>query len=406
MSRKPPRVPKYSLHKGTGQAYVTLKGQRRYLGVHGSPESHERYSRIVAQLLASPEAETVRAAGPTPQDCTVAEIVLAFWRHAESYYVKDGEPTRQLPIIQAALRPLRELYGRALATEFGPLALKAVRAKLVESGLCRNEVNRRVRIIKQAFKWAACEELIPITVYQAIVTVVGLRRGRTEAPDHSPVRAVADDVVNATLPHLPQVVADMIRFQRATGARPGEACSIRPGDVDRSDEVWVYRPVSHKTEHFDRPRMIFLGPKAQEVLRPYLLRPDDQHCFSPAESEKRRLAENHAGRKTPMSCGNRPGTNRKPRPKRKPRDRYDKNGYANAVRRAIKKANEKREEKGLDPLPRWTPNMLRHSAATEIRKQFDLEAVQSILGHASMNTSEIYAEKNMALAREIAKKIG
>ena len=58
----------------------------------------------------------------------------------------------------------------------------------------------------------------------------------------------------------------------------------------------------------------------------------------------------------------------------------------------------------MDPLPRWTPNMLRHSTATEIRKRFDLEAVQSILGHASMNTSEVYAEKNMALAREIAKR--
>ena len=46
-------------------------------------------------------------------------------------------------------------------------------------------------------------------------------------------------------------------------------------------------------------------------------------CFSPIESEKARLAELHANCKTPLSCGNRPGTNRKKRPKRKARDRYD-----------------------------------------------------------------------------------
>ena len=158
---------------------------------------------------------------------------------------------------------------------------------MIDAGLCRNEVNRRVRIIRRAFKWAASEEMISVSIYQALATVEGLRKGRTEAPDHPPVAAVADEVVNATLPHLPQVVADMVSFQRATGARPGEACSIRPGDVDRSDDVWVYRPASHKTEHFDRPQVIFLGPKAQEILKPYLLRPSDQHCFSPAESEKK-----------------------------------------------------------------------------------------------------------------------
>jgi hypothetical protein len=51
-------------------------------------------------------------------------------------------------------------------------------------------------------------------------------------------------------------------------------------------------------------------------LRPYLLRSADAHCFSSAESEIQRLAERHAARKTPLSYGNSPGTNRKSRPKR------------------------------------------------------------------------------------------
>jgi len=64
------------------------------------------------------------------------------------------------------------------------------------------------------------------------------------------------------------VVADMVRFQRFTGARPGEVCQIRPIDVDRSGEVWTYRPESHKTEHHGRQRIIYVGPQAQEVLAP------------------------------------------------------------------------------------------------------------------------------------------
>ena len=48
------RVPKYRLHKGSGQALVQYRGQRIYLGVHGSPESRRKYREFVAKLLADP----------------------------------------------------------------------------------------------------------------------------------------------------------------------------------------------------------------------------------------------------------------------------------------------------------------------------------------------------------------
>ena len=82
---------------------------------------------------------------------------------------------------------------------------------------------------------------------------------------------------------MPAVVADMVRFQRRTGCRPGEVCQLRPMDMDRSSEVWQYRPASHKTEYLGRERIIFIGPKAQAVILPYLLRDAATYCFSPAE---------------------------------------------------------------------------------------------------------------------------
>jgi hypothetical protein len=49
---------------------------------------------------------------------------------------------------------------------------------------------------------------------------------------------------------------------------------------------------------------------------------------------------------------------------------------------------------------------LRHNAATEIRRQAGLEAVQAAPGRATMNVSEVYTEKNWNLAAAIMQKIG
>ena len=202
--------------------------------------------------------------------------------------------------------------------------------------------------------------------------------------------------IQATLPHLPEIVADMILLQRLTGARPGEVCILRPCDIDRSGDVWAYRPESHKTEHHGRERVIHIGPKGQQILRPYLLRGSDAYCFSPAESEKTRLTELHANRKTPLSCGNLPGTNRKRSPQRKAGTRYTTGSYRRAIHRACESAG----------VEKWSPNQLRHSAGTEIRKTFGLEAAQVTLGHAKADVTQIYAERDAELARDVMREIG
>ena len=57
-------------------------------------------------------------------------------------------------------------------------------------------------------------------------------------------------------------------------------------------------------------------------------------------------------------------------------------------------------------MPRWSPNRLRHSVATEVRRHFGLEAVQVVLGHASADVSQIYAERDYGLAAKVMAKIG
>lgn len=93
-----PSVPSYRFHKATGQAVVTIRtpaGRRDvYLGPYNSPESRKEYARIVAELAVAPAA-AASVAGPTAGAArTVAEVLLAFWRHAERHYRRpDGTPT-------------------------------------------------------------------------------------------------------------------------------------------------------------------------------------------------------------------------------------------------------------------------------------------------------------------------
>ncbi len=51
----------------------------------------------------------------------------------------------------------------------------------------------RVACIKRMFRWAASEELVPVSVYQARLTIEGLKRGRSGAKETGRVPAVPDN---------------------------------------------------------------------------------------------------------------------------------------------------------------------------------------------------------------------
>ena len=117
-----PRTPKYRLHKPSGQGVVTLNGRDHYLGPFGSPESQAEYDRLVGEWLAS--GRELASSRPGRNDLTVNELILAYLRHADTYYIKNGKKTRETVNIRLAIRPLRRLYGQTLASDFGPRALK------------------------------------------------------------------------------------------------------------------------------------------------------------------------------------------------------------------------------------------------------------------------------------------
>jgi integrase len=428
MSRRP-RVPSYRLHKQSGQAVVTLPdglGGRRdvLLGKYDSEESKAEYVRLIAEWQAAGHRPPpVVAAG---EDRSVNELMLAFLPHAEQHYRHpDGTPTNELNDFRLSLRPLKELYGHTPVKDFGPLALKAVRVKMIDSGLCRGVVNQRIGRIRRMFKWGVENELVPPSVLQGLQAVRGLARGRSAARETEPVQPVPEAFVYAVLPHVRPQVAAMVQLQLHTGMRPGEVVIIRAIDIDMTGKVWLYRPGSdrgpegtHKTAYRGRKRIIPIGPRGQEILRPHLKTDLYAYLFSPREAVDALRAEQRRKRKTRVQPSQ--VDRRKPKPKRKPGERYRARSYAVAIARGIVAANRTRACdacKNLAPenrcekcqaaaIPHWHPHQVRHTKATEIRREAGLDAARAVLGHTSPAVTEVYAEIDLDKATQIMERLG
>ncbi len=203
----PKRVPSYRLHKGTGQGFVELAGQRRYCGKYGTPESVAKYNQLVQDWLASdrrlpPEPEA-RAA------ITITELILAFEAYARDYYRQDdGEPSTEYLHYRTVCRIVRERFGNVLAREFGPTMLKALRQSMIDRGWTRASINRQISRVRSVLKWGVSEGLVPYEVHAALTTVGGLRKGRCAASEGKNVSPVTEAAVNATLDHMTPVLAD------------------------------------------------------------------------------------------------------------------------------------------------------------------------------------------------------
>jgi integrase len=448
-----PRTPSLRRHKPSSLGVVTLNGQDHYLGHwpagrKNPPETVRlAYDQLIAEWLgAGRRLQSVAA--KQPEGISVNELILAFWGHAEQYYRhEDGTPTNELNNLRPSLRLLKDLYGMLPAVEFSPLKLKAVRQMMIDSrryrmrfqvkveerestlerwvrepgfrrtstghealwkkkwrpaellasqkAMSRGVINQRVGHILRVFRWGVAEELVPETVHRALTAVPGLQQGRTEVHESQGVKPVAVEVVETTLSRMPAPVAAMVRLQLLTDMRVGEVIVMRAIDLTMSGPVWTYRPASHKNKYRGMDRVIYLGPQAQEIVKPFLTTSLEDFLFSPrayVEELRRRRAEQRKTKRTPSELKRR----RKAKPRRVPAERYNRRSYRLAIVRACHKAG----------VPEWSPLQLRHTAATTIRAKYGVEAAKVILGHTKVETAQIYAERDMGRAEEIMREIG
>ena len=167
------KLPSYRLHKASGQGVITLNGKDVYLGTYGSAESRSEYDRIVAEWLANHHQDlatppTARAPEDATHDLTVNELFSAYWQFATGYYVKNDQPTGEVENLRDAARPMTTLHGQSSASQFGPLALEAVRQAMIDQGLCRRVINGRVNRIRRIFKWGVSKQILSPLVLQSL----------------------------------------------------------------------------------------------------------------------------------------------------------------------------------------------------------------------------------------------
>ncbi len=187
---------------------------------------------------------------------------------------------------------------------------------------------------------------------------------------------------------------------------------MRIADLNMDGPTWVYTPEHHKTQYRGRSRKIYIGAKAQETLRHYLRSSLKGYIFAPTQAETERREIMHANRKTPIFCGNVPGSNCKRKPQRRPGERYNPAAYNRAISRACRQAFPAPDGVKGQALQkwhknhRWSPNQLRHAFATEVRRTHGLEAAQVLLGHSQADVTQVYAERDEQKAIQAISQVG
>lgn len=407
MPRKVKFPPSILWHKPSGRDRVRVDGVDVWLGPHDSDAARARYAEVVAELA----THGGRLARPDPAgDPTVAELLARWDAHAQTKYAGKTE----LASFKQALEPLRRLFGHVRLSAFGPRSLKAyqrataagtwlteaekaIRAKTGRlTTRCRRVVNRHTTRIKTVFRWLESEELIPGGKLHALETVPGL--AEADAADHEEVPPVPEEDLARTIPQLNPVVRAAAQVQLLTGARPGEVLSLRPCDLNRTGAIEVARGLTvplgadvwavvkirgHKTAHRKQRRIILIGPKAQEILRPFLEgRAPDAYLFSPREAADAWLREH--GRTIRHGHARMPGA------------RYSVCSYGRAIDAGCRRAG----------VPCWNPHQLRHNAATRLTEQFGWEVARVLLGHKSVETTKLYAADTYREAAKASREAG
>ena len=409
MARPKAKAPARQYHI-SGQSVVRIAGRDIYLGKHDSPESIARYAVLVgiyqdnglmlpedfdastlderAAILLGQSAPGAVASQQAEQVFLVRHVTASYRQHIATKY---ADSPAELHRLGQVCDQLDKADGDVLADDYGPLRLQHQRQRWIDEGKARVYCNRLTNAVIRIWKYAVAQELVAESCWRRLRAVEALRIGQTAAPEKEPIGPVDIAVVRATSKELTPVLKAMIRIHVATGMRPSELCRIRPRDIDRSGDVWVYRPKKHKNANRGKLKAVPLIGDAREAIIDYLARDPDAYCFSPAESMAWHRARQRANRKTKVQPSQVSRANGNPR--KQPGECFTSTSYRQSIQRAAKRAK----------VQHWFPYQIRHLAGTVIRDALGVEAAQAVLGHSRVSMTEHYAKQSLQKAIDAAK---
>ncbi len=373
------------------RAFIRLHGRKRFLGEWGSVAAQKAYESVCAEIAACGTSVVVHRT-----DVRSFDLMDAYLSFARGYYAQSP---KEIDHVKRLIKRWNELYEDVEVDDIGPRRLKVWRDHLIRKyKLARPTVNESVNRLRRIVRWGVEEEIVPAAVSQALDAVAPLRKGRSAAREGIKRRPVPEDHVYKVFPFLSRQIRTVIELELLTATRPGEVLSMRPIDIDTTGDCWIYTPEHHKNEWRDHDRTILLGPRCQALIKPFLIdRAVNKPLFSPAEAEADRRKALFLKRKTPMSCGNRAGTNRKAEPELSPGERYTADSYRRAVERACKAAG----------VPVWTPYQLRHAGTQRLLKKVgNRDAVRETIGWSSDGMIDNYSQRNLDVAIATMMKHG
>jgi integrase/recombinase XerD len=253
--------------------------------------------------------------------------------------------------LEAYARDLSELaaaVGDVDPASVGPLEISAMLARAAERGLSARSTARQLSAARGFFRFLVREKTMPedptrlvdrVRVRAGLPSVLSFEQVERllEAPDCASDRGATH--------------AAMLYLMYASGLRVSELCTLRVSDLDFERGVVAVRGKG------DKRRVVPVGEIALTRVSEYLKGPRARLIGGLREGP--------------------PWLFLSPR-----RKNFSRQGFWKIVRRCAVAA-------GITPLP--SPHKLRHSFATHLlRGGADLRAVQAMLGHADLGTTEIY----------------
>lgn len=316
----------------------------------------------------------------------VHDLCRDYLIYAAGYYRDaNGKATTEVRNIHYALKAYNALYGEEPIDNIGPVQIRNFQSELIKQDKARTLINKICGIIRRMVKWAVSQETLDATILVALQAVPALKRGRSNARETFKVVAVPRISIDQAIQFLPPTICAMINLQTLTAMRPQEVCGMRLIDIDMSDsEVWVYEPPMHKTSYRGTRRTIYLGPRCQKIIKPFLNRQPTENLFTPSEAKRQMNEKRRGDIETPRTNK---GYDHRYHPL------YSTGSYRTAIRRACIKAS----------INIWSPNQLRHHAKDALEKEFGVEVAAAVMGHNDVTTTKLYGEKQLHRAREAAK---